>query len=111
MKRAASLDKEQASKRMAIAHHDRRDDSLEDDIEALKYFASLKASARFVSLEELQEVYSILRKWNVLDTYKNQLVGLMPEAYCLLKIISQRDQREESLTTRLPFIFVSAPFY
>lgn len=95
---------------MAIMTTGNDDDTWCESEEALKCFATLKASTRSINLEEKEEVFNMLRKWNLLDKYQSQIVYLMPEAYCLLKIISTKPQKDESLAIRLPLILVSTIF-
>jgi hypothetical protein len=86
-------------------------DSLNQDQEdgrALKFFAEWKASARTATREELDEVVAILRRRKVSEMFEPDVSSLMPEIYCLLKVLSQKAHRGRNLSVRLPFIFVSA---
>lgn len=80
---------------------------LQEIEDALGRFAVLKAATRSVTGEEMQEVVSILQQWNVLEQFQPQLASLMPEFYCILKLIAQRTPTKESIADRLPYIIVS----
>jgi hypothetical protein len=108
MKRALVIDREGSTqKRKTSSAVGQGNGHLQVNEEALKQFALMKKSARSYNEEELQEVFSILRRWKVLDTYESQMRSLMPEIYCLFKVISEQDHTDESIAVRLPYIVVS----
>lgn len=106
MKRASSPDVKDAKKRKNASQTGSSCVRQENE-EALKHFALLKTSAREGTEDELQQVLSILKAWNLLDEYESLVASLMPEVYCLFKEISQEPQDEKSLTKRIPYIVVS----
>lgn len=107
MKRAANLEQERSKKRIDIEQTSIAQSNGEKE-EALKRFASMKASARNASEEESQQMISLLQSWNMLETYGPQLASLMPEIHCLLSGISHEQQDKSSVATRLPYIVVSS---